>query len=117
MSGAFVLNGGAADKVRQKLTTTAATIVAGSVDYMTGVVWFACTEITGGTPNLTIEVYDASTTTSYYLRNAKAMTAKETVFFEAGIVLNPNEFLRITASAANQVDVVGLALLNNALTG
>lgn len=117
MSGAFQFVGGAADKIRQKLTTTGATAVAGSADYMTSVVWFACTEITGGTPTLTIEVYDASTTTSYYLRNAKAVTAKETVFFEAGIVLNPNEFLRITASAANQIDVVGLSLLNNALTG
>lgn len=116
MSGAFQFTGGAADKIRQKLDVTTPVIVAGSADYITGIVWFACTEITGGTPNLTIEIYDANTSTSYYLRNAKAMTAKEQVFFEAGIVLNPNEFLRITSSVANQVDVVGLSLLNNALS-
>jgi hypothetical protein len=116
MSGAFQLIGGAADKIRQKLTTTAATVVAGSATLQTAVVWFQCTEMAGGTPNLTIEVYDAATTTSYYLRNAKAMTAREGIPFEAGIVLNPNEFLRITASVANQVDVVGLSLLNNSLS-
>lgn len=116
MSGAFQLAGGAADKIRQKLTTTNPTVVAGSTTLQTAVVWFLCTETTGGTPNLSIEIYDAATATSYYLRQAKAMTAKESFLFEAGIVLNPNEFLRITASAANQVDVVGLSLLNNSLT-
>lgn len=116
MSGAFQLTGGAADKIRQKLTTTSATVVAGSATLQTTVVWLQCTEIAGNTPNLTIEVYDAKTSTSYYLRNAKAMTAKESVLFEAGIVLSPNEFLRVTASAANQVDVVGLSLINNSLT-
>lgn len=115
MSGAFQLVGGAVDKIRQKLTTTAATVVAGSADYQTAVVWFQCTEITGGTPNLTIEIYDANTLTSYYLRNAKAMTAKEEVRVTEGLALQPNEFLRITSSAANQVDVVGIALLGQAL--
>lgn len=122
MSGAFVFQGGAADKIRQKLTTTAATVVAGSADYQTGVVWFECNEIAGGTPNLTVEIYNASTLVSYYLGISgvtyilKALTAKQSVFFEAGIVLEKNEFLRVTASAADQVDVVGLALLGNALT-
>lgn len=116
MSSAFQLIGGAVDKIRQKLTTTSPTVVAGSADYQTAVVWFQCTEIAGSTPNLTIEVYDADTTTSYYLRNAKAMTAKEEVRVIEGLALQPNEFLRITASAANQVDVVGIALLGNALT-
>lgn len=116
MSGAFQLVGGAADKIRQKLTTTNPTVVAGSATLQTAVVWFLCTEIGGATPNLSIEVYDASTTTSYYLRLAKPMTAKESVLFEAGIVLNVNEFLRITAGTANQIDVVGLSLLNNSLS-
>lgn len=116
MSGAFQLVGGAADKIRQKLSTTNPTVVAGEALLQTAVVWFTCTEIAGATPNLSIEVYDAATGLSYYLRNAKAMTARETVLFEAGIVLNPNEFLRITSSAANQVDVVGLSLLGQALT-
>lgn len=115
MSGVFQLAGGVADKIRQKLTATTPTVVAGSADNQTGVVWLACTEITGGTPNLSIEVYDASTSTSYYLRYQKAMTARETFIFEAGLLLNPNEFLRVTAGTVNQIDVVGMALMGNAL--
>lgn len=97
--------------IKFKLTTTAATAIAGHASYATRVAWFQCTEITGATPNLTIEIYDG--TTSFYLRNAKAMTAKEEVLKDQGFTLDPGSFLRVTASAANQVDVVGMAALNN----
>lgn len=122
MSGAFTLAGGAVDKIREKITVTTPVVVAGSADYQVGVVWFQCNEIGGATPSLTVEIYDASTSTSYYLGingttyRAKALVMAQSVFFEAGIVLNPNEFLRITVSAADQVDVVGLSLLPNAMT-
>ena len=114
MTSPFVLPGGAVGPIHTKLTTTGATVVAGDAEYQIPVVWFQCTEISGNTPALTIEVYNATTGLIYYLRNAKAMTAKEEVFKE-GIFLDKNEFLRITASVANQVDVVGMAGLGNTL--
>lgn len=122
MSGAFTLAGGAADRIRQKITVTTPVVVAGSADYQVVVVWFQCNEIAGMTPSLTAEIYDANTGDIHYLGingttyKTKALTMLQSVFFDAGIVLNPNEFLRITASAANQVDVIGLSLLGNALT-
>jgi hypothetical protein len=117
---AFVLSGGAADKIRSKITTTNATDVAGSAKAQTSVVWFQCNEVGGGTPNLTVAIYNADTTTSTYLGDgtsawvAKAMTAKQSVTFREGIRLEKNEFLRITISASS-VDVVGIALLSNDL--
>lgn len=111
MSGVFRIAGGAIDRIRTKLNSTSPVDVAGSADRPTPVMWFQCTEISGNTPNLTIAIYNATTTSTYYLRNAKAMTAKEEILFEAGIRLEKNEFLRITASAANQVDVVGQTIL------
>lgn len=115
MSSAFQLTGGPVESLKVKLTTTAPTIIAGSSLYMTGVIWFQCTEITGATPNLTVEIYDDNSGVRYYLRNAKAMTPKEEVKFIEGLTLQPNEFLRVTASAANQVDIVGISLLGGAL--
>lgn len=118
MSGAFQLTGGAADRIRSKITTTTPTDVAGSATRQTPVVWFQCNEVAGGTPNLTMEIYNAATTTSTYLGTggftwiAKAMTAKQSVLFSEGVMLEPNEFLRITISSGS-VDVVGLALLSN----
>ena len=111
MSGAFQFAGGAIDQLRTRLSTTNPTNVAGSPDRRTPVVWFQCTETSGNTPSLTIELYNATDGTSYFLRSAKNMTAREQVFFEAGIMLEKNEFLRITASPANQVDVVGQSIL------
>lgn len=92
-----------------KLTTTNATTIAGSATSATVVDWFQCTEIAGATPNLSIDLYDGTTTV--YLRKAKAMTALEEVLRTQGISLNRGQFLRVTASAGNQVDVVGVAVL------
>ena len=62
-----------------------------------------CVEVGGATPNLTIEVYDG--TTSYYRRNAKAMAAKER-FEEPGWRLDSDEVVRVTSSnASGQVHV------------
>jgi hypothetical protein len=117
-TSAFVLTGGAADRIREKITDTVAHDVAGDSTRQTPVVWFQVNEISGGTPNLTVAVYNADTTTSYFLGtggstwNAKAMTAKQSVTFNEGIMLEKNEFLRVTISAS-AADVVGLALLSN----
>ncbi len=97
------------DVIAFKLTTTNPTAIAGSATSKTFVDWFQCTEITGATPNLTIEIYDG--TTSFYLRNAKAMTAKEEVLKNQGFSLDKGSFLRVTAGTANTIDVTGVQVL------
>jgi hypothetical protein len=104
MSGMFQIAGSAATTEGFKLTTTDPTVVAGSADERTEVLWLQCTEISGNTPALTIEVYDG--TDSFYLRYQFAMTAKERVLIDQGFALEKNQFLRVTAGAANQIDVV-----------
>ena len=114
MSGLYQFPGGSASLVGFKITTTDPTAIAGSATEQTRVAWFQVTEIAGGTQTLTVELYDANTTTSYYLRNALAMTAKGAYLFETGYPLGINQFLRVTTGSANQVDVV-VAVLNPAL--
>lgn len=112
MSGALIYTGmTASEGFRAKLTTTSATVIAGNANSVVFVPWLACTEITGGTPTLQVEIYDG--TTSYYLRHALAMTANQTYIFEAGIALNKGDFLRVTAGTANQIDVIALRTLPN----
>lgn len=101
--------GQTADPIAIKLTTTGATIIAGSADNKTLVDWVQFTEIAGATPTLTIDIYDGTTTV--YLRNALAMTAKQEVLKTHGISLNKGQYLRATASAANQIDVTGAKVL------
>ena len=52
-----------------------------------------------------LEVYDGST--SYYLQNAKPMTARQTLEW-GDIPLNKGWKLRATAGTANQIDVVAV---------
>ena len=101
----FSFTGGALLTKAAKLSTTAATTIL-STTQRTNVLSIVCTEIAGGTPNLTVEVYDTANTTSYYVRNAKAMTAKETYIFNEFLVVPANWALRVTSSVADQVDVV-----------
>jgi hypothetical protein len=114
VSSAYNIIAGTPTPIAVKLTTTDPTAIAGSATARTHVVWFQCAEIAASTPALTVEIYDG--TTSFYLRNALAMTAKQEVRFENGITLEKGQFLRVTAGAANQVDVVGMALLNTQQT-
>jgi hypothetical protein len=117
MSSAYNIIAGTPTPIAVKLTTTDPTAIAGSATERTHVVWFQCAEIAGATPTLTVEIYNAATTTSYYLRNALAFASgRASVLFENGITLEKNQFLRVTAGAANQVDVVGMALLNTQQT-
>ncbi len=108
----FVVAGGIVTSIAVKLDSTDVTEIAGSDDFTTRVAWFQCTEITGATPDLTVELYDG--TTSVYLRYQQAMTANGSVKFE-DIALNKGQKLRVTAGAANQIDVVGLTFVDNAL--
>lgn len=93
-----------------KIADTNSHDVAGHADYPVTVYWVAFTEINGSTPNLSFAIYNGTTTT--YLRNAKAMTAKETVTWDQPIPLPKGSYLRVLSSAANQIDVIGSAQPN-----
>jgi hypothetical protein len=108
-ASAFSFPGGAAAPIHVKVATSTATIIAGNANYAVQVAWFQVTEIAGGTATLTIDIFDG--TTAYLLRNALAMTAKAEYLYGRGFWLNPGEFLRVTTSSANQVDVIGLTTI------
>lgn len=87
-----------------KLTDATATTVL-DTSKRTTVLSIICTEWGGNTPNLTIDLYDGTTT--IYLRNALAMTAKQTFVFNDEFVLAQNQVLRVTSSdASGEVDVL-----------
>lgn len=110
----FQLVGGAGDPFAEKLTGTSPVVIAEALtgNSRVSVPWLSCTEIDGSTPNLTIDILKPDGTV-VYLRNAKAMTAKETVIFNEGILLLPGWKLRVTASVADQIDVAGIQLIDN----
>jgi hypothetical protein len=114
MSGVFSLVGGAADPIAIKLTTTGATKIAEAVEggARVSIPWIKFTEIAGATPTLGYYILKPNGDVVYH-RNAKAMTAKEEVVNELGIVLLPGWGLYAIAGTANQVDVTGLALLGD----
>jgi hypothetical protein len=96
--------GGAAGIIPKKLTTTAVTdIVAETNRCVVKKVYV--TEIAGGVSAFTLEVYDG--TTSYYLMNAKPMTARQTIEW-GDIPLEGGWKLRATASIANNIDVIAV---------
>lgn len=87
-----------------KLSDNTATTVLGT-SKRTTVLSIVCTEWGNGTPTVTIDLYDGTTT--YYLRNALAMTAKQTITFDTEFVLAQNQVLRVTSSdASGEVDVL-----------
>lgn len=97
----FTLTGGSILTKAVKLTvTTPVTLYAASK--RTVIVGIEANEITGNTPALTLELWDG--TTSYYLRNAKPMTAREEYSRDKPFALQSGWELRATASAANQID-------------
>lgn len=114
MSGVFQLVGGAADPVAIKLTSTSATKIAEAVagGARVSVPWVQFTEIAGSTPTLSYYILKPDATI-VYLRYAKAMTAKEEVVNERGIVLLPGWGLYAIAGTANQIDVTALVLLGD----
>ena len=57
------------------------------------------TEVSGGTPNVTIAIYDPKTPATYYKRNALAVTAKSTTVYNEPFTLPNNWELRVTVSS------------------
>jgi hypothetical protein len=96
-----MLLGGAFDTKDFKITDNAATAVF-TATKRTVITGIALTENAGSTPNLTVDRYDTANTTAYYLRNALAVTAKQTVTFEnhMPMVLHQGWSLRVTSSDA-----------------
>lgn len=59
------------------------------------------TEVSNGTPNLTLIVYDPKGLVSYYRRNAKPMAAKETFVDAEPFVLNQGWTLQVQVSSGS----------------
>jgi len=97
----FTLTGGSILTKSAKLTTTDPTELY-AASKRTVILSIIATEISGNTPALTLALFDG--TTSYYLRSAFAMTAKQTLIFNEPFALQSGWSLQATASAANQVD-------------
>ena len=89
-----------------KLTTTSVTDIVAETGRCT-VKKVYVTEISGNTPTFSLEVYNG--TTSYYLMNAKPMTARQTL--EWGDIPLPKGWkLRATAGTADRIDVVAVII-------
>lgn len=99
----YNVSGGAVLGVDKNLTdNTATTLLAATSN--TVVLSIVCTEIGGVTPNLSI--LKTNGTRTVYYRNAKAMTAKETVLYDTPIFLRAGWSLKVTSSnASGLVDV------------
>lgn len=97
----FTLTGGSILTEPVKLTTTGVTTLYAATK-RTVIVGIEATEIAGATPALTLALWDG--TNYYYLRNAKAMAAREEYSRDKPFALQSGWELRATASAANQID-------------
>jgi hypothetical protein len=110
----FHFPGGPANPIRQIITGTSATVINIGASGAEGrqIVYFRCSEYAGGTPNLTVEIFDG--TTSYYLGSnsftwkAKAVTALQSLLFDDGYVIPQGSSLRVTASVGSQILVTGI---------
>lgn len=98
--------------IATKVTSSTAKDIVDASESAVLVPWLQVNENAGSTPNLTVEVYDGST--SIYLGSggstwvAKAVTAKQSVLFE-NIIVAKGSKLRVTSSdAAGKFDVVGI---------
>lgn len=105
--------GGVDEIIAEKISNATATDVVDGTDFPWYVQWFQVNENAGGTPSLTVEVYDG--TTSYYLGSggvtykAKALTAGQSVDFDKGYLVPLGYKLRVTSSdAAGKLEVSGL---------
>lgn len=113
-SGAFIFQGGPLDPIATKITSSTVVNIAGNANSKVKVPWFSIQENAGSTPNLTVELYDG--TTSIYLGSggvtwkAKAVTANQSIEFTNGLILNVGQYLRVTSSdAAGKFDVTGMS--------
>lgn len=100
------LLGGAMDSLDFKITGNTAVAVF-TATKRTVITSLVITENFGSTPNLTVDRYDTVNTMAYYLRNAQAVTAKQTVIFNEPTVLKAGWSLRVTSSdVAGKFDVI-----------
>jgi hypothetical protein len=99
---AYTITGTALTTIPAKLTTTGVTDLFDATKRTT-ILSVVATEITGNTPDYTLELYDG--TTSYYIYSTKAMTADTPLIYSEPFVLPSGWKLRATAGAANQIDV------------
>lgn len=108
------LLGGALDTIDKKITGSSATVIF-TATKRTIITSIVITENFGSTPNLTVDRYDTPNTTIYYLRNAQAVTAKQTIVFSEEMVLKPGWSIRVTSSdAAGKFDVMLTYLMPDA---
>lgn len=106
------LLGGALDTVFAKITGNTAVDVL-TATKRTVVTSIEVTENAGSTPNLTVAIYDGTTT--YYRRNAVAVTANQTVTFTEPVMLRNGWSVRILSSdAAGKFDVLVTYILPDA---
>lgn len=109
----FNLPIGSVQEIATKITDNSATVIVGGTDDAWYVPRLVVGENNGGTPNLTVDIYDGST--AYYqggeagsLWNAKAVTAKQAVIF-LDLYIPANWTLRVTSSdGSGHFDVTGV---------
>lgn len=99
----FTLTGGSILTKPTKLSTTSATVLY-LASKRTVILSVFAVEVAAATPALTLDVYDDANTVAYRLRNALAMTAKQTFIFNEPFALQSGWSLRATASAADQIE-------------
>jgi hypothetical protein len=104
----FFAPGGAYGRRDAKLTTTNATTIVDGANAAV-LVSLTCTEITGGVATLTIAIVNTAGTT-VYLRNALAMTAKQTLILDTGWPLDVGDLVKVTASIADNIDVIAVVV-------
>lgn len=112
----YQVQAGATEEITLKLTTsTVTTVVEGSdTDGAWYVPWLQCNENAGGTPSLTLDLYDIANTTAYLIGaggvtyNVKALIAGQSVTFSEGITVPIGWRLRAKSNnAGGQIDIVG----------
>lgn len=109
----FNLPLGSVEEIAAKITGSTATTVVDGTDQAWYVPWLAVGENSGGTPNLTVDLFDG--TTAYCqvaggtLWVAKAVTAKQGIIFY-DLFVPKTWVLRVTSSdASGKFDVTGVA--------
>ena len=95
----FVASGGLLSDDPVTLTNGSATVVFTAV----GVTLIASIVVTptSGTPNLTIEIYNAAGSKVMTLRKAVVMTAGTPFIYNEAFTINPGQTIRVTSSSGS----------------
>lgn len=119
MSAIFAYNDGAANAISFRIVNNVATPIVDTTGPTTGgaiqVPRFEINENSGGTPSITVDLYNPTTTELRYLGSGgvtyavKALTAYQSVVFEGSYVVPNGWQLRVTSNnAGGLVDVIGI---------